>query len=126
MPSKEIYEKIIEVMGRKGISIDTLSELTGINIDTLLTCLRRKSGMIYNTLDILDEVGLELQLDNKPIDTHQDIIDYIADRDLVNNRIENATGIFHGTVKRFIEGENVQLEKALKIINILGIEVRVV
>ena len=126
MTSKEIFERIIEVMERKGISREELALNTGINIETLSECLKRKSGMIYSTLDILDGVGLELQLDNKPIDTHQDIIDYIADRDIVNNRIENATGIFHGTVKSFIEGNNVSFDKAVRILDALGIEVRVV
>lgn len=126
MTSKEVYEKILEVMERKGISREAIALETGINREAVARALRNKSGMIYNTLDIIDGVGLELQLDNKPIDTHQDILDYISDREVTTNSIEVLTGVYHGTVKKFFEGDNVSFDKAVRILEAMGIEVRVV
>lgn len=126
MTSKEVYEKILEVMERKGISREAIALETGINREAVARALRNKSGMIYNTLDIIDGVGLELQLDNKPIDTHQDILDYISDRKVTTNSIEVLTGVYHGTVKKFLEGDNVSFDKAVRILEAMGIEVRVV
>ena len=126
MTSKEVFEKINEVMKREGIFIEMLALKTGINAETLECSLRKKSGLIYNTLDILDGVGLELQLDNKPIDTHQDIIDYISYFSASMATISRKTGINPSTIKKFTSGENVQMEKAIKIINAYGIDIKII
>lgn len=126
MTSKEVFEKINEVIEKKELSRNEICAAAGINKDTLTGALRREGGWLYTVLDILNGVGLELQLDNKPIESHQELIDYINDRDLVSTKITSMTGIFDGTIKRFRDGDNVSFDKALKIIDAMGIEVRVV
>lgn len=126
MTSKEVFEKINEVIEKKELSRNEICAAAGINKDTLTGALRREGGWLYTVLDILNGVGLELQLDNKPIESHQELIDYINDRDPVSTKITSMTGIFDGTIKRFRDGDNVSFDKALKIIDAMGIEVRVV
>ena len=126
MTSKEIYEKINEVIDRKGLSKRIVSEMHGIPYPSLLTATWKKVSRIYLAMDILDAVGLELQFDNIPIRDHQDFIDFVNGRNPVGYKIAKAAGVNQSTIRRLRSGEDVSLEKAMKIIDAMGIEVRVV
>lgn len=126
MTSKEIFERIEEVIDRKGMVKREISKNLGMGRDAVYLIIKNRSCRLYTALDIIYEVGLELQLDNKPMRCHQDLIDYINARNPVNLRISKATGISQGMIQRLKEGGNVQFVKTIEIIDALGIEVRVV
>lgn len=126
MTSKEIFERIEEVIERKGMVKRDISRNLGMGRDAIYLIIKNRSCRLYTALDIIDEVGLELQLDNKPMRCHQDLIDYINARNPVNLRISKSTGISQGMIQRLKEGGNVQFVKTVEIIDALGIEVRVV
>lgn len=126
MTSKEIFDRVGEVIKRKNLITEEISVGLGYNYDTLNKCIKRGSSRIYLAMDILDAVGLELQLDNITVNSHQEFIDYVNARNPVNLRISKSTGISQGMIQRLKEGDNVSFDKAVRILDALGIEVRVV
>ena len=82
--------------------------------------------MLYFLLDLLDEVGLELVLNDKvPIKSHQDLIDVISRMDFVRSQISAKANVSVSTIETFVKGGNVQVAKAFDVLQALGIEVKV-
>lgn len=126
MTSKEIFDRVGEVIKRKNLITEEISVDLGYKYDTLNKCVKRGSSGIYLAMDIIDGVGLELQLDNIAVNSHQEFIDYVNARNPVSLRISKSTGISRGTIQRLKEGNNVSFDKAVRILEAMGIEVRVV
>ena len=127
MTYKEIIDRVNEKINKAGILKQDIA--AGMNIDqgNLSRMLQGAATKIYRCLDLLDEVGLELTLNNKPMRCHQDVLDYALEYRLESMRkIGDKSGVGQGTVNKFFVGENVGMESALKIFDVLGIEVRVV
>lgn len=127
MTYKEIIDRVNEKINKAGILKQDIE--AGMNIDqgNLSRMLQGAATKIYRCLDLLDEVGLELTLNNKPMRCHQDVLDYALEYRLESMRkIGDKSGVGQGTVNKFFVGENVGMESALKIFDVLGIEVRVV
>lgn len=131
MEQSEMFERIRKTMEAKDLNYRDIAKelrMTDVNFTNII---KKGSCMLYIFLDIIYEIGLELVLNGKPMTCHQDVVDYI--QNYTKNyyvasmaMISRKTGITPLAVKRFIEGENVQLEKALKIINILGIDAKII
>ena len=82
--------------------------------------------MLSFLLDLLDEVGLELVLNDKiPIKSHQDLIDYISRIDFVRSQVAAKANVSVSTIETFVKGGNVQVAKAFDVLQALGIEVKV-
>lgn len=126
MTSKEIFERIEEVIEIKGIVKRDISRSLGIARDKVYIIIKNRSCRLYTALDIIDEVGLELQLDNKPMRCHQDLIDYVNARNPASQKLSRTTGLNMTTIRRFRRGENTNFGNAMKILDAMGIEVRVV
>ena len=127
MTYQEIIDRVNEKINKAGILKQDIA--AGMNIDqgNLSRMLQGAATKIYRCLDLLDEVGLELTLNNKPMRCHQDVLDYALEYRLESMRkIGDKSGVGQGTVNKFFVGENVGMESALKIFDVLGIEVRVV
>jgi DNA-binding phage protein len=126
MTSKEIFERVGETLERKGLSKRSISKRAGVSYETIKRAVNRKASRIYLAVDIINGIGLELQFDNKPINDHQEFIDFVNSRNPVNRRIARIAGVSQGTVQRLREGENVRFDSAMRIVDAMGIEVRVV
>lgn len=126
MTSKEIFERVGETLERKGLSKRSISKMAGVSYETIKRAVNRKASRIYLAVDIINGIGLELQFDNKPINDHQEFIDFVNSRNPVNRRIARIAGVSQGTVQRLREGENVRFDSAMRIVDAMGIEVRVV
>lgn len=126
MTSKEIFDRVGEVIKRKGLSKRSISKRAGVSYETIKRAVNRKASRIYLAVDIINGIGLELQFDNKPINDHQEFIDFVNSRNPVNRRIARIAGVSQGTVQRLREGENVRFDSAMRIVEAMGIEVRVV
>ena len=126
MTSKEIFDRVGETLERKGLSKRSISKRASVPYETIKRAVDRKASRIYLAVDIINGIGLELQFDNKPINNHQEFIDYVNKRNPVNRRIARIAGVSQGTVQRLREGENVRFDSAMRILEAMGIEVRVV
>ena len=126
MTSKEIFERIEEVIERKGLSKRVICDVSGIPYSGFITALWKGNSGIYRAMDILDAVGLELQFDNIPVRDHQEFINIVNSRNPVSQKLSRATGLNMTTIRRFRNGENTNFGNALMIVEALGIEVRVV
>lgn len=126
MTAQEIFERIEEVIKRKGMVKLDISKKLGMRRDAVFVIIKNKACRLHTALDLIDEVGLELQFDNKPMGCHEDLIDYINELKPINRRIARKTGITDETIARFRSGENVNFDSAIRIVEALGIEVRVV
>ena len=123
----EILEKINKKIAKAGLSKPDIAKELQISVSSLIVILRGKSCMLYFLLDLLDEVGLELVLNDKiPIKSHQDLIDYISRIDFVRSQISAKANVSVGTIETFVKGGNVQVAKTFDVLQALGIEVRVV
>jgi DNA-binding phage protein len=126
MTSKEIFERVDETLERKGLSKRSISKRAGVPYETIKRAVSRKGSRIYLAMDIINGIGLELQFDNKPVNDHQEFIDFVNKRNPVNRRIARIAGVSQGTVQRLREGENVRFDSAMRIVEAMGVEVRVV
>lgn len=127
MTYEEIINKVNEKISRAGLRKSDIASELQINAATLINILGGKSCLIYLFLDLLDEVGLELILNNKtPVTKHQDLIDYIDALDYDRNGISGWTSISISTIRKIEKGDNVQTAKVLIVMNVIGINVKVV
>lgn len=126
MTSKEVFDRVGEVIVRKGLSKRVISDAAGIPYSGFISALWKGNSGIYRAMDILDAVGLELQLDNIPVRDHQEFINIVNLRNPVSQKLSRATGLNMTTIRRFRNGGNTNFGNALMIVDALGIEVRVV
>ena len=102
MTYKEIIDRVNEKINKAGILKQDIE--AGMNIDqgNLSRMLQGAATKIYRCLDLLDEVGLELTLNNKPMRCHQDVLDYALEYRLESMRkIGDKSGVGQGTVNKF-------------------------
>ncbi|HCW73913.1 MAG TPA: hypothetical protein DHM90_09085 [Clostridiaceae bacterium] len=78
--------------------------------------------MMYVFLDFIEEIGLELRLNDQVITCHQDMLDYAKSV----KPSKKPTAIPESTLRRFYAGENVETARTFRILDSLGIEVRIV
>lgn len=131
MEQSEMFERIRKTIHAKELTYQALARELRMTDVNFINIIKKGSCMLYIFLDIIYEIGLELVLNGKPMTCHQDVVDYIQNYTKSYYKaslamISRKSGITPVAVKRFMEGENVQLEKALKIINILGIDVKII
>lgn len=131
MEQSEMFERIRKTIEAKELNHQDIAKELQIAVKSLTTIISKGSCMLYIFLDLIYEIGLELVLNGKPMTCHQDVVDYIQNYTksyyaASMAMISRKSGISPVAVKRFMEGENVQLEKALKIINILGIDAKII
>ena len=131
MEQSEMFERIRKTMEAKELNHQDIAKELRMTDANFVNIIKKGSCMLYIFLDIIYEIGLELVLNGKPMTCHQDVVEYIQNYNknyyaASMAMISRKTGITPLAVKRFMEGENVQLEKALKIINMLGIDAKII
>lgn len=131
MEQSEMFDRIRKTIEAKELDHQDIAKELQIAVKSLTTIISKGSCMLYIFLDLIYEIGLELVLNGKPMTCHQDVVDYIQNYTksyymASMAMISRKSGISPVAVKRFMEGENVQLDKALKIINILGIDAKII
>ncbi len=127
MTYQEVMDKINEKIERLGISKEKLAGEIQLHPTRINRILKGDSCMIYTYLDLLDEVGLELQINNiQVIRKHQDLIDCVNKTDYDQMKVWSDSKVQMTTIRRFIRGENVQTAKVFQILKAMGVEVRVI
>lgn len=122
----EILEKVNQKIAKAGLSKPDIAKELQVSASSLIVILRGKSCMLYFLLDLLDEVGLELVINDKvPIKSHQDLINYISRMDFVRSQISAKSKVSVGTIETFVKGGNVQVAKVFDVLDTLGIELKV-
>lgn len=127
MTYEEIISKVREKIEVAEMSKTDLAMELQINPSNLNKILDGESCMIYLFLDLLDEVGLELVFnDTTPIRSHQELIDYVSNTKYVRRQVFLKSKVTEITIINLEKGKNVQTVKALKVLEAMGIDVRVV
>jgi hypothetical protein len=127
MTYQEVMVKINEKIERIGISKEKLAGEIQLHPTRVNRILKGDSCMIYTYLDLLDEIGLELQINNtEVIRKHQDLIDCVNKTDYDQLKVWSDSKIQMSTIRRFIRGENVQTAKVFQILKAMGLEIRVI
>lgn len=127
MTYQEVMDKINEKIDRLGISKEKLAGEIQLHPTRINRILKGDSCMIYTYLDLLDEVGLELQINNiQVIRKHQDLIDCVNKTDYDQMKVWSDSKVQMTTIRSFIRGENVQTAKVFQILKAMGLEVRVI
>lgn len=126
MTYEEIISKVREKIEVAEMSKTDLAMELQTKPSNLNKILAGESCMIYLFLDLLDEVGLELVFnDTIPIKCHQELIDYVKNTKYVRRRVCLKSKVTEITIINLEKGENVQTAKALKVLEAMGIDVRV-
>ncbi len=127
MTYQEVMDKINEKIERLGISKEKLAGEIQLHPTRVNRILKGDSCLIYSYLDLLDEVGLELQINNTQIiRKHQDLIDCVNKTDYDQLKVWSESKVAMTTIRKFIRGENVQTAKVFQILKAMGLEVRVI
>jgi len=122
----EILEKVNERIERREMVKPYIAQELQTSASNLTVILRGKSCMLYFLLDLLDEVGLELVINDKvPVKSHQDLIDFMGKMDIVRSQIAAKSKVSVGTIETFVRGDNVQVSKAFAVLDAMGIELRI-
>lgn len=122
MSYREVSEKIKEKVSRIDINIEDLCNQLNTSHSTVRQLLKGNAVRLYVFLDFLAEINLELRLNDEVITCHQDMINYA--NSIKPPKFRSA--VSHNTVKRFLQGENVEVIKVFMILESMGIEVRVI
>jgi len=122
MTFREVSNKIKEKVRRTDIDIKELTEKLNTSPSTVRQMLKGNAVMMYVFLDFLEEINLELRLNDQVITCHQDMLDYA--KSVKPSRM--LTAIPESTIRRFFAGENVEIARVFRILESLGIEVRIV
>jgi predicted transcriptional regulator len=127
MTYEEVIKRINQKINKAGMLKKDIAKEVQISPSSLNTILKGRSCYLYLFMDILDEVGLELMLNDEiPIKSHQDLVDSLSSIDCTRRELSDKTKISAGTISSFINGDNVQVAKAFIIMDAMGVEVRVV
>jgi len=122
----EIMEKVNEKIAKAGLLRQNIAKELQVSASSLTVILRGKSCMLYFLLDLLDEVGLELVINDKvPVKSHQDLIDYINRMDFVKRQVAAKANVLVSTIDTFVRGDNVQVAKVFVVLDAMGIELRI-
>jgi len=122
MTYREVSNKIKEKVARTDVDIRALTEKLNTSPSTMRQLLKGNAVMMYIFLDFLAEINLELRLNDQLITCHQDIMDYVK----AVKPSKMPSGIPESTMRRFFAGENVNVSRVFRILESLGIEVRVI
>lgn len=122
MTFREVSNRIKEKVQRSDIDIEDLAEKLNTSESTVKQLLKGNATMMYVFLDFIEEIGLELRLNDQVITCHQDMLDYA--KSVQPSR--KPTVIPESTIRRFFAGENVSIARVFRILNDMGIEVRIV
>jgi hypothetical protein len=122
MTFREVSNRIKENVQRTEIDIEEMTERLNTSPSTMRQLIKGNSTMMYVFLDFIEEIGLELRLNDQVITCHQDMLDYA--KSVQPSR--KPTVIPESTTRRFFAGENVQIARVFRILDEMGIEVRIV
>ena len=122
MTFREVSNKIKEKVSRTNPDIGVLCYQLSTSPSTVRQLIKGNSVMLYIFLDFLTEINLELRLNDQIITCHQAIMDYV--KSVKPSKMPS--GIPESTMRRFFAGENVNVSRVFRILESLGIEVRVV
>lgn len=122
MTFREVSEKIKEKVKRIDVDIDDLALKLNTSTSTVRQMLKGNAVMLYVFLDFLEEINLQLRLNDQVITCHQDMLDYA--KSVKPNK--KPTAIPESTLRRFYAGENIEIARTFRILESLGIEVRIV
>lgn len=127
MTYQELLDRINEKIDKAGILKQDIASDLRMEPNNLSRILSGDNTKIYRCLDLLDAVGLEFTFNGKPMKCHQDVIEFV-DRNKTEsiNKISLKAKIAFSTANNFFAGENVRMGSVLKILEAMGIEVRVV
>jgi DNA-binding Xre family transcriptional regulator len=130
MTYEEVMKRVDESALKRDISFKQMSADTGISIKRLQLIFSGQGTRFYTLLDLIDSVGLEMELDGKPMGTHQDVLVYLEDRlyrsELTPFKLSQKMDVKSGTTRNFFDGGNCRADTFFLICDAMGVEVRVV
>jgi len=130
MTHNEIMQRIGKSALKRGITYEQMAKDSGITIARLYMILSGTGTRLYTLLDMIDSAALEITLDDKPCETHQDVLIHLEERlyksEMTPYKLAKKMKINSDTTNNFFDGGNCTAKTFYMICTAMGVEVRVI